>query len=37
LVNAANSASVEDGGCSKNIGCAIPLAVRPVIEPEPRS
>jgi len=33
LVNAASSASVDGGGCSENVGCAIPpVAVRPVIE-----
>ncbi len=37
FVNAAISASVDEGGCSKNVGCAIPpVAVRPVIEPELR-
>ena len=38
LVSAAMSASVDGGGFSKNVGCAIPpVAVRPVIEPEPPS
>src|SRR6266480_4121911 len=37
LVNAAISASVDEGGRSKNVGCAIPpVAVRLLIEPEPR-
>src|SRR5215212_7134397 len=36
-VNAASSASVEEGGCLKNIGCAIPpAAVRPTYTPERR-
>src|SRR6185503_2965391 len=36
-VNAASSASVEEGGCLKNIGCAIPpVAVRPTFTPECR-
>src|SRR5207244_5878257 len=33
----ASSASVEEGGCLKNIGCAIPsVAVRPTFTPECR-
>src|SRR5258708_27314636 len=37
FVNAARSASVDEAGCSKNVGCAIPpVAVRPVIEPKLR-
>src|SRR6185295_1856649 len=36
-VNVASSASVEEGGCLKNIGCAIPpVAVRPTFTPECR-
>src|SRR5205823_13247317 len=36
-VNAASSSSVEEGGCLKNIGCAIPpVAVRPTLTPECR-
>src|SRR5439155_2554438 len=36
-VSAASSASVEEGGCLKNIGCAIPpVAVRPTFTPECR-
>src|SRR5712671_5356265 len=35
FVNAAISASVAEGGCSKNLGCAIPpVAVRPVTNSE---